>query len=153
LSIAQHLVRPGYDWAAKYKVSQTQANNDEPEEDGVRLCSGINPPKSDSLPELYKLDGSKVTDWSWTCPTKMSYWNKFHEFYLPNGSFSRKELNMSDGTIKFRNILYLSELYQKKYKALGIKVSDSGNGRKSCMARINLSTHRENKIVNILNNF
>ncbi len=111
------------------------------------------PPKSGSLPELYKLDGSKVTDWSWTCPTKMSYWNKFHEFYLPNGSFSRKELNMSDGTIKFRNILYLSELYQKKYKALGIKVSDSGNGRKSCMARINLSTHRENKIVNILNNF
>jgi hypothetical protein len=54
----------------------------------VRLCSGITPPRCDSLPELYQQNGDKVTDWSWTCPTKISCWNKFHEFYLPNGLFS-----------------------------------------------------------------
>jgi hypothetical protein len=86
---------------------------------GVRLCFGRNPPRSKSLPELYKLDGNKVTDWSWSCPTKTSCWNKFHDFYLLNGLLSWKELNTSAGTIKFGNIIYSSESYQKKIQNIG----------------------------------
>jgi hypothetical protein len=148
-TIAQHLVRPGYDWSAKYKVpidldevneqdrseqSPRPRRNDKAINDvmmdmdraefedkcefidfssvpfdvkkrsrscqicnyemqkpkwkgvvmcmnhGVRLCTGIMPPESDTLPELYQLNGEKVIDYSWTCPTKTSCWNKFHDF-------------------------------------------------------------------------
>jgi hypothetical protein len=81
------------------------------------------PPRSDSLPELYQVNGEKVTDYSWSCPTKTSCWNKFHYYYLPKGLFSKKQINLTENTIKFRNSVYSSELYQKKYKALGIEVN------------------------------
>ena len=77
---------------------------------GVWLYSGITSPRCDSLPELYQQNGDKVTDWSLTCPTKTSCWNQIHDFYLPNGLFSRKELNVSQGTIKFGNIIYSLDL-------------------------------------------
>jgi len=32
---------------------------------------------------------------------RASCWNKFHEFYLDKGLFSRKQINVLDGTIKF----------------------------------------------------
>jgi hypothetical protein len=208
LSIAEHLVRPGYDWAAKYKVTPDSTDNnnsydyypraqsrvDECTEvmqemekagaenkckfvdfsslplqlkkrsktcqvcnyemqkpkwkgvvmcmnHGVWLCSGITQPRCDSSPVLYKATGEKVTDYSWTCPTKTSCWNKFHEFYELQGLFARKVMNLAEGTICFGSVLYSSELYQQKYKALGIEVTDNNNKRKTCMGRINLSTH------------
>jgi hypothetical protein len=94
---------------------------------GVRLCTGIMPP---SLPELYQVYGEKVIDYSWTCPTKTSCWNKFHDYYLPKKLFSKKEINLSENTIKFGYFIYSSELYQKKYKALGIEVNQHDEGLK-----------------------
>jgi hypothetical protein len=197
LSIAQHLVRPGYDWSAKYKVPiDLDEGNEQDRSDhlprprrndkaindvmmdmdraefedkcefidfssvpfdvkkrsrscqicnyemwkpkwkgvvmcmnhGVRLCTGIMPPRSDSLPELYQVNCEKVIDYSWTCPTKTSCWNKFRDYYLPKGLFSKKEINLSENTIKFGNFIYSSELYQKKYKVLGIEVNQQDEG-------------------------
>jgi hypothetical protein len=81
-----------------------------------------------SLPELYQVYGEKVIDYSWTCPTKTSCWNKFHDYYLPKKLFSKKEINLSENTIKFGYFIYSSELYQKKYKALGIEVDQQDEG-------------------------
>jgi hypothetical protein len=37
---------------------------------GVSLSSGITPPRCDSLPELYRTNGDKVKDYSWTITTE-----------------------------------------------------------------------------------
>jgi hypothetical protein len=50
-------------------------------------------------------------------------------------------MNVTEGTLWFGGVLYSSELYQQKYKALGIEVTDNNNKRKTCLGRINLSTH------------
>ncbi len=63
---------------------------------GVQLCSGITQPRCDSSPVLNTATGEKVTDYSWTCPTKTSCWNKFHEFYEPKGLFARKVINIAE---------------------------------------------------------
>jgi hypothetical protein len=93
-------------------------------------------------PNLYKLDGTPVTDYSWTCPADGSCWTRFHDFYEPLGLFSRKEINMNEKKIKFAGTLYGNELYQKKYISLGISVSQTTtSGRKTCMAKINNKIH------------
>ena len=84
---------------------------------GVRLCTNVVPPCQASLPTLNKLDGSKVTDYSWTCPTEGSCWTKFHEFYEPKGLFTKKALNLNEGKIKFGGFVYTSKLYQKKCRS------------------------------------
>jgi hypothetical protein len=189
LSVAEHLVRPGFDWATKYKVTPAVVEQEFGQEHfprgqnvdsletnnmadmeravtenkcefvdfdslpfdlkkrsktcqicnyemrkpkwkgvvmclnhGVQLCSAISAARCDSTPTLYQKNGNPVTDFSWTCSSKTSCWNKFHDYYCPKGLYSKKEINVSDATIKFGNVLYSSELYQKKYKALGIEV-------------------------------
>ena len=107
---------------------------------GVRLCTNVVPPCQASLPTLNKLDGSKVTDYSWTCPTEGSCWTKFHEFYEPKGLFTKKALNLNEGKIKFGGFVYTSELYQKKYAALGIEIKTK-EGRTEGMGRINPKQH------------
>ncbi len=55
---------------------------------GVRLCTKIHPPRNlDQRTCLVKLDNTPVTDWSWTCQTTDSCWNRFHTFYAPKGLF------------------------------------------------------------------
>jgi len=41
---------------------------------GVLLCSESSPPRAETGPELVKLDGARVTDFSWTCPDEGSCW-------------------------------------------------------------------------------
>jgi uncharacterized SAM-binding protein YcdF (DUF218 family) len=60
---------------------------------------------------------------------------------LPHGLFGRKKVNVTEGTIKFAPVLYSSELYQKKYKALGIDVTEGGGKIKKMMGRIDLEKH------------
>ena len=208
LSVAEHLVRPGFDWATKYKVTPAVVEQEFGQEHfprgqnvdsletnnmadmeravtenkcefvdfdslpfdlkkrsktcqicnyemrkpkwkgvvmclnhGVRLCSAVSAARCDSTLTLYQKNGNPVTDFSWTCSSKTSCWNKFHDYYYPKGLYSKKEINVSDATIKFGNVLYSSELYQKKYKALGIEVGKQNGQRKSCMAKINVQEH------------
>jgi hypothetical protein len=108
---------------------------------GVRLCSGITQPRCDSSPVFIRPQVRKSQTTLGTCPTKTSCWNKFHEFYEPKGLFARMVMNIAEGTICFGSVLYSSELYQQSYKALGVEVTDNNNKRKTCMGRINLSTH------------
>ncbi len=63
------------------------------------------------------LDGTEVMDYSWTCPAEASCWAKFL------GLFTRKQLNLNESKIKFGGFAYTSELYQKKYEALGIEIN------------------------------
>jgi hypothetical protein len=56
---------------------------------GVWLCTEIRDEHEKCDPPIKKLDGSPVMDWSWTCQTSDSYWNKFHTFYKPKGMFNK----------------------------------------------------------------
>jgi hypothetical protein len=93
---------------------------------GVRLCTESLPPRHLSEPKLVKLDGSEVTDFSWTSPNEGSCWTKFHKFYLPAGLFNSKQIDVRQQKIKFGAPVYTSQLYQKKYEALGIEVVKKG---------------------------
>jgi hypothetical protein len=104
------------------------------------LCTSIVPPRQKSLPKLYKKDGSAVTDYSWTCPDEASCWTKFHDFYEPKGLFTKQKLNLNEQKVRFGGVVYTSELYQKKYAALGIEVKKK-NGNTKGMGRINLKDH------------
>ena len=72
-------------------------------------------------------DGTPVTDFSWACPDAGSCWSKFHNFYLPKQLFNRKRIDINQKKIKFGAVVLTSELYQKKYDALGIDVQKRGN--------------------------
>ncbi len=89
---------------------------------------------------MYKKDGSAVTDYSWTCPDEASCWTKFHDFYEPKGLFTKQKLNLNEQKVRFGGVVYTSELYQKKYAALGIEVKKK-NGNTKGMGRINLKDH------------
>jgi hypothetical protein len=60
---------------------------------------------------------------------------------LPKGLFSKKDINLAENTIKFGNFIYSSELYQKKYKALGIEVNQQDEGKKKEMYGKNQLLH------------
>jgi hypothetical protein len=108
---------------------------------GVRLCTESSPRRElVQDPVLVKLDGSKVTDFSWTCPDEGSCWEKYHNFYLPRGLFNAKRIDLNDNKIKFGTPVYLSDLYQKKYEALGIEVKVKGN-KKAGMGQLNFEQH------------
>jgi len=96
----------------------------------VRLCLSVQPPRSLSLPALIKRDGSDVTDYSWTCEETASCWDKFHTFYSKHGLFSSKNIDLNQKKIKFGAVQYSSELYQKKYTALGIEITKKGKNSK-----------------------
>jgi hypothetical protein len=90
---------------------------------GVRLCTESSLPRALTGPELVKLDGSKVTDFSWMCPDEGSCWEKFHNYYVRKGwLFNSKQIDISQQKIKFGGPIYISNLYQSKYKALGIEI-------------------------------
>jgi len=86
---------------------------------GVRLCTEIHKPRAESEPKLTKEDSTYITYFSWTSNSTSSYWNKFHDFYEPQGLFSKSKLDFTSDKIKFSSYLYTSDLYQKKYLALG----------------------------------
>jgi hypothetical protein len=90
------------------------------------------------LPKLVKLDGTPITDYSWTCPTRDSCWMKFHNFYQQYGLFNNKGINIYDSTMKFGSICYASDLY-KKNTALGIDVEvDGENKHRKNMVKIDI---------------
>jgi hypothetical protein len=62
-----------------------------------------------------------VSDWSWTCQTTDSCWNKFNKFYQQCGLFNNNDSLQSVDRVEFSNFAYGSDLYQKKYTALGGK--------------------------------
>jgi hypothetical protein len=86
----------------------------------VCLCTEIHDPRSTSKPKLIKVDGTNVTDFSWICKSSGSCWNKFHVFYEPRGQFSKCKIDLCGDKLKFGSYQYASDLYQKKYSALGI---------------------------------
>jgi hypothetical protein len=89
---------------------------------GVRLCLTISPPRELATPPLVKVDGSDVTDFSWTCQKQASCGDKFHQFYLPNGLYNESNIDLNQRKIKFGSVQFLSELHQKKYEALRVEV-------------------------------
>jgi len=89
---------------------------------GARLCTDARKSREESEPKLIKKDGSPVTDWDWTCQSEDTCWNKFHDFYLPNGLFNNNISLSSSQKCKFAEFVCSSDLYQKKYAALGIPV-------------------------------
>lgn len=97
---------------------------------GICLCTNIVKARAKSHPKLYQLDGTEVTDYSWTCSMDASCWTKFHEFYEPQGLFTKKQINVSERKIKFGCPVYTSPLYQKKYTALGIVVNSNDQRKK-----------------------
>jgi hypothetical protein len=102
---------------------------------GVHLCTEIQEPRAESEPKLTREGGTYVTDYSWTSNSTSSCWNKFHDFYEPQGLFSKSKLDFTPDKIKFSSYVYTSDLYQKKYLALGIVT-----GQKS-MGNINPKMH------------
>jgi hypothetical protein len=107
---------------------------------GVRLCTEARKPREECSPSLVQLDGTPVTDWSWTCQTTDSCWNKFHNFYQPHGLFNKNFSLAAPSKCKFVAYIYTSNLYQKKYAALGITVKLK-SGREVGMGRINEGQH------------
>lgn len=100
---------------------------------GVRLCVDVRKKRSDVEPKLKRTDGKDVTDWSWTCNENKSCWDKFHQYYQPQGLFNNHfYVNGAANKCKFSGYQYTSKLYQKKYAALGIKMK-----RKDSKKRIN----------------
>jgi hypothetical protein len=94
-------------------------------------------PREDCEPKLIKRDGSDVTDWSWCSPANTSCWDKFHEFYQPNGLFnSYWFIDKATKKCKFAQCAFTSSLNQKKYKALGVTVNYK-NGHSVGMGSIN----------------
>ncbi len=49
---------------------------------GVGLYTESSPARALVEPKLYKVDGSEVSDFFWTCPAEGSCWSKFHNFYM-----------------------------------------------------------------------
>ena len=108
---------------------------------GVWLCTEIVKPRQECLPHLQKNDGTRVSDWSWTCPAETRCWVKFHEFYLPHGLFiSYFYVDNTQQSCKFSQCIYTSPLYQKKYTALGIEIKNK-TGKRIGMGRINEKEH------------
>jgi hypothetical protein len=93
---------------------------------GVRLCIESSPPRALAEPKIYMVDGKEVTDFSWTYPDEGSCWHKFHQFYLERSLFNNKQIDLSRNKIKFGSTIYTSELYQKKYEALGVEIKKKG---------------------------
>ena len=96
---------------------------------GVRLCTEVHGPRNTSEPKLTTVDGSAVSDFSWACNFPGSCWNKFHEFYEPQGLFTKTKIDLSSNKIKFASYVYTSDLYQKKYSALGIVTERKSMGK------------------------
>ena len=90
--------------------------------DSARALPSIPRVLQEVLATLNKKDGTAVTDWSWTCQVVDTCWNKFHNFYQPQGLFNTNFCLESSGKVKFSNYAYASTLYKKKYDALGIKI-------------------------------
>jgi hypothetical protein len=107
---------------------------------GVHLCTEPRKPRQECSPQLVKEDGSPVTDWSWTCQTTDSCWNKFHNFYQPHGLFNNNFSLAAPNKCKFAAYVYTSTLYQNKYAALGIQVKLK-SGRVAGMGKINERLH------------
>jgi len=89
----------------------------------VRLCTQRRDSRKDSEPTLVQVDGSPVTDWTWTHNSSLSCWEKFHKFYEPEGLFNDYFFaNEVEKKCKFSQCIYTSSLHQKKYCALGIEI-------------------------------
>jgi hypothetical protein len=58
----------------------------------------------------------------WTCETNDTCWNKFHEFYFPEGLFNNNFSLQSAQKCKYAGVQYTSSLHQLKYEALGVEV-------------------------------
>jgi len=80
---------------------------------GVRLRTKIREERR-CMPVLTKKRGFKSDDWSWTCQMVYSCWNKFLNFYLPQGLFNKTYSLNSSTKVKFANYIYKSLLYQNK---------------------------------------
>ncbi len=116
---------------------------------GVRLCTKIHPPRNlDQRTCLVKLDNTPVTDWSWTCQTTDSCWNKFHTFYALKGLFKTRPLTSITKNITWARCDMGNELYQLWYEALGIPVP---TGKKKGKVDINLHRQKVDSPNNIHN--
>ncbi len=108
---------------------------------GVWLCTETVTARKESLPLLIKKDGTLVKDWSRTCPQSKSCWAKYHDFYQPRGLINTYFYFDNVGkTCKFSQCIYTSELYQKKYAALGVEVKTK-KGKAAGMGRVNERDH------------
>jgi hypothetical protein len=113
---------------------------------GVCLCSDNRPAREDSKHKLVKKDGSDVTDWTWMDRTNQSCRSKFHNFYQPQGLFNNHfHVDVQAKKCKFAQFKYSSDLYQKKYNALGIEIQ-CRRGKNKGVGKIDWNDHltREN---------
>jgi hypothetical protein len=86
---------------------------------GICLCMEIREEHENCKPSLKRKDGTAVKDFSWTCQTMDTCWNKFHQYYQPKGLFNSNFFLESKDKVKFVSYAYGLELYQKKYAAIG----------------------------------
>jgi Transposase IS4 len=102
----------------------------------IRCCT-----ETREQPDLKKMDGSAVTDYSWRTPQKsMSCWAKAHSFYIGMGLFKNdvdplKEDEVTPDNLdnlKFQCSRVGSDLNKRKKKALGI-VSKRGRKKQKVM--------------------
>jgi hypothetical protein len=85
-------------------------------------------------------DGTPVTNWKGTCETIDTCWNKFHDFYLPEGLFNNNFSLASAQKCKFAGVIYTSALHQLKYEALGVPINIK-KGNIAGVGRINEKVH------------
>jgi len=81
---------------------------------GARLCTQIHGPRNTSEPTLVKVDGTDVTDFSWACNYTGSCWNKYHDFYEPQGLFTKTKIDLTSDN-KIWIVLLQFRFVLKKY--------------------------------------
>lgn len=78
----------------------------------------------DIEPNLIKVDGRPVTDWTWMHDSNLSCWEKFHKYYEPEGLFNNYfYVNQREMICKCLQCIYTSKLHQKKDSTLEIKIN------------------------------
>jgi hypothetical protein len=100
----------------------------------IRCCT-----QTREQPNMKKIDGSDVTDYSWRAPqSSMSCWSKAHEFYIAKGLFKDNidcmtAIDVGSGKLddlKFQCIRVGSDLNKKKKAALGIAHKQRGRKKR-----------------------
>jgi hypothetical protein len=67
----------------------------------VHLCTQIHGPGNTSEPTLVKVECADVTDFLWACNYTVSCWNKYRDFYEPQGLVTKTKIDLTSDKIKF----------------------------------------------------
>jgi hypothetical protein len=89
---------------------------------GVHLCTQIHGPRNTSEPTLVKVDGTDVTDICGRATTLEAA--GYHDFYEPQGLFTKTKIDLTSDKIKFGSYCYSSDLYENNIQHWELKLGE-----------------------------